>query len=457
MRRKEIPPCTRECAASGRALEDGERIVAVLLPHETSAHEWTRKDFAADSFEKAPEGAVAWWSTQVPETPATAAATSDSLMELLLDTTVTAEARWDAAERLVRKRRVILERPDAKDAKGVWLAKICESGEHVSLPNPPVTSPFGQSGKGKPGGLLGGISHISLLFFVVFSGFGCASLNPLLKPTKDVKNPQPINDELPSAAQMVEYLNDNARRINAIQCNSVAIDCKQGNQNAPGLDGMVVLQKPNLFRLKAKVLGQNAVDLGSNQEEFWYWISKADPPYVFHCSHAAMAAGQVRMPFPFQPEMILAALGIAEYDPNKNYEVKANGQLAELRERVTSPQGKTVSRVTVFQRAPAQAGKPQVLGHILYDEAGKVICSVQVQDIQVVRQTGAVLPQKVVFQWPDQQVEMVMRFGEFVNTEITPDRSAALFSRRDLGSLPGFDLARWAPDEPAPGARGQNP
>ena len=81
----------------------------------------------------------------------------------------------------------------------------------------------------------------------------------------------------------------------------------------------------------------------------------------------------------------------------------------------------------------------------------------QVQDIQVVRQTGAVLPQKVVFQWPDQQVEMVMRFGEFVNTEITPDRSAALFSRRDLGSLPGFDLARWAPDEPAPGARGQNP
>ena len=160
MRRKEIPPCTRECAASGRALEDGERIVAVLLPHETSAHEWTRKDFAADSFEKAPEGAVAWWSTQVPETPATAAATSDTLMELLLDTTATAEARWDAAERLVRKRRVILERPDAKDAKGVWLAKICESGEHVSLPNPPVTSSFGQSGKGKPGGLLGGISHI---------------------------------------------------------------------------------------------------------------------------------------------------------------------------------------------------------------------------------------------------------------------------------------------------------
>ncbi len=52
---------------------------------------------------------------------------------------------------------------------------------------------------------------------------------------------------------------------------------------------------------------------------------------------------------------------------------------------------------------------------------------------------------------------MTMRFGEFVNTEITPDRSAALFSRRDLGNLPGFDLARWAPDDTNPGARGQIP
>lgn len=456
MRRKEIPPCTRVCAASGRPLEDGERIVAVLLPQENAPAEYTRLDYASDEFKQPPVNALAWWSTQVPESPKVAGEWVDPLVQLLSDPAASVEARWDAVERLVRKRRLALERPDASDANSSWRARILDSGESLVLPPPPPSSVYGQPGKTGSGGLLRGISQAIVLGLLFLGGTGCASLNPLLKPTKDIK-PAPVNDELPTAQQMVEYLNDNARRIQAIQCNSVAIDCKQGNQNAPGLDGMVVLQKPNMFRLKAKVLGQNAVDLGSNQEEFWYWISKADPPYVFHCSHAAMAAGQVRMPFPFQPEMILAAMGIAEYDPNKPYEVKANGQLAELRERVSSPQGKVVTRVTVFQRAPAQAGKPQVLGHVLYDEAGKVICSVQVQEIQVVRQTGAVLPQKVVFQWPDQQVEMTMRFGEFVNTEITPERSAALFSRRDLGNLPGFDLARWAPDAPLQGARGQNP
>jgi len=456
MKRKEIPPCTRVCAASGRPLEDGERVVAVLLPAGEEFSEYTRLDFAAEAFSQAPSGAVAWWNTLVPESPKAQEDQTDPFVELLGDLSADPAARWDAVERLVKKRRVALERPDSKDPTGQWVARIHETGEKIELPPPPGSSPYGQTGKPGGSGLLRGVSQAAILALILAGGLGCASLDKILKPAKDAK-PGPVNEEMPSAQQMVEYLNDNARRIQAIQCNSVAIDCKQGNQNAPGLDGMVVLQKPNMFRLKAKVLGQNAVDLGSNQEEFWYWISKADPPYVFHCSHAAMAAGQVRMPFPFQPEMILAAMGIAEYDHNKPYEVRPKGQYAELVERVNSPQGKAIARVTVFQRAPAQAGKPQVLGHYLQDETGKVICSVQVQDIQVVRQTGAVLPQKVVFQWPEQQVEMTMRFGEFVNTEITPDRSAALFSRRDLGNLPGFDLARWAPDDPNPGARGQIP
>lgn len=457
MRRKEIPPCTRVCAVSGRSLEDGEKIMVVLVPSQSPDQEWNRLDFEIQNFSTAPEGAVAWWVSQVPES-APVVEEQDPLLELLLDVGASAEARWDAVERLARKRRVVVERPSSSEVKkgseelGQWHVRIVATQERFALPNPPSSTSYGKAGSG---GLLAGISKVAVLVLALGSwSTGCATLKQSLN--KENK-PEPVVSETPTAAQMVEYLNDNARRMQAIQCNSVAIDCKQGSQNAPGLDGMVVLQKPNNFRLKAKVLGQNAVDLGSNQEEFWYWISKADPPYVFHCSHAAMAAGQVRMPFPFQPEMILAAMGIAEYDPNKRYEVRSNGQVAELRETVVSPQGKSVTRVTVFLKAQAQPGKPQVLAHSLLDENGKEICTVQVQEVQVLKQSGAILPQKVRFHWPDQQVEMVMRFGEFQNTDISPDRAAALFSRRDLGNMPGFDLARWAPDQPAPATRGQFP
>ena len=54
------------------------------------------------------------------------------------------------------------------------------------------------------------------------------------------------------------------------------------------------------------------MDIGSNDSEFWFWISKAEPvPYVFHCGYQELARGGVDMPFPFQPDMIVADSGFS--------------------------------------------------------------------------------------------------------------------------------------------------
>lgn len=145
MRRKEIPPCTRVCAASGRPLEDGERIVAVLLPQENAPAEYTRLDYASDEFKQPPVNALAWWSTQVPESPKVAGEWVDPLVQLLSDPAASVEARWDAVERLVRKRRLALERPDASDANSSWRARILDWGKvwcfHPHRPVPSTVNP----------------------------------------------------------------------------------------------------------------------------------------------------------------------------------------------------------------------------------------------------------------------------------------------------------------------------
>ena len=69
MRRNDIPPCTRRCAATGRPLEDGERIMSVVVSVESPSSGWKRQDFPLDVFQSAPEGAIAWWITEVPESP----------------------------------------------------------------------------------------------------------------------------------------------------------------------------------------------------------------------------------------------------------------------------------------------------------------------------------------------------------------------------------------------------
>ena len=276
---------------------------------------------------------------------------------------------------------------------------------------------------------------------------GCNSW-PGLRDRDTARN---LPGETPSAQQLVAYLNNNGQRVQAIQCNQVSIDAKQGNQTAPGLDGLMVCQKPRNFRLKAKVIGQPAVDIGSNNQEFWYWISKVEPvPYVFHCNYDELDKGNVRLPFPFHPDMIVSALGMGEYDPSKQYEVKVNQQNIELVEPVAVYQGKQVRKSTVFQRKAISQGKYQVAGHILRDIQGREICNATVYEVQQNRETGAILPQRIKIVWPEEKMEMLLRLNDMQVTTVTPDRAERLFSRNDLSSLPGFDLARWAPDQGTP-------
>jgi RNA polymerase sigma factor (sigma-70 family) len=244
---------------------------------------------------------------------------------------------------------------------------------------------------------------------------------------------------IPTAAQLVAYLNDNAGRVRSVQWNRVAIDYTQGDQ-VVGLDGSLVCQKPRNFRLKAKVLGQPGVDIGSNRDEFWYWIKKADPPYIYHCPHQDLGRAGARWPFPFRPEWLLEGLGLAEYDPAKRYEVIARPEAVELVEKVTTPQGRPAFKVTVFNRAPARV---QVTERLLLDAGGNTLCRARVQEVVRDEATGAVLPGKVNWHWPAQRVHVkVHLFDPRVDpADLNGGRAERLFSRRDLQGLPAFDLS----------------
>jgi hypothetical protein len=289
---------------------------------------------------------------------------------------------------------------------------------------------------------------------------GCNLINPHRPPV------QQATGEVPTADKLVVYLNDNARKVQAVQSLRVEMDCKQGaglNTQSVGLDGLMVCQKPRNFRLKAKVVGQPAVDIGSNDQEFWYWISKAEPPYVYHCGYDELARGNVNMPFPFQPDMLIMALGLAEYDPAKKYEVKTYDKTFELVEQTVSPQGQPIKKVTVFNRTdvgrpgPGQTGQPQILAYKLKDTQDHDICTAVVYEAQGVRAADGqtvVLPYKVKLSWPDQKVEMTMWLRDLQAVNIEPDRAGRLFSRQDLADLQGFDLARRTVDG-APAGIGQ--
>jgi hypothetical protein len=250
----------------------------------------------------------------------------------------------------------------------------------------------------------------------------------------------------PEAADLVRYLNANADLIHGIQ--TVAyMECREGLKSV-NLDGYLNASRPRNFRLTGKALGQPQVDVGSNDNEFWFWIGRANPPYVYHCSYADMARTRVDLPFPFQPDMIMAALGIQQYDPNKQYRVRATPQYLELVEATNSPQGQPLEKVTVFNRLEVhpEMGQPQVVAHKLVDPQGKIVCQAVIKKVAV-SPNRAIVPQEVHLSWPEQKLAMNLILNRPQVVSYDAQQMSRLFQRTNL-TMQTFDLARGRVDGP---------
>ena len=55
--------------------------------------------------------------------------------------------------------------------------------------------------------------------------------------------------------------------------------------------------------------------MGSNDELFWFWVRRAQPPATYYCRHDQFAASPARQDFPIDPYWLIEAFGIAELDP----------------------------------------------------------------------------------------------------------------------------------------------
>jgi hypothetical protein len=271
---------------------------------------------------------------------------------------------------------------------------------------------------------------------------GCERLKPFIQPKPPVT---PVSREKVTKESLLAHLNDNAQRLQSLECRQVVIAASMGNQPID-LIGPMSAQKPRNFRFNAKILGANGVDLGSNDQEFWYWISKADPPYLIHCSYEDLKKG-LSIPFPIQPEWIMETLGMAEYDAAANWQLRESGTQYELIQQTTSPQGQTVYKAIVFQRGPS--GRIQVIGHVLMDPKGTEICRAVIRDWRVDQGSGAAYPERVVLTCPSEKVKMDLRLdGVVVNGRIDRERAADLFSRPKLSNVPSYDLGRRQLNQP---------
>jgi hypothetical protein len=109
----EVQRCTRRCAATDRALEPGELSYSVLEVH---GAEVVRKDFCSEAWSGAPESALGWWKTRIPEPSAKKVklAPNEVLLDLfdeLADRPEQSDLRFVLTLLLIRRRVLRLDTP----------------------------------------------------------------------------------------------------------------------------------------------------------------------------------------------------------------------------------------------------------------------------------------------------------------------------------------------------------
>lgn len=135
--------------------------------------------------------------------------------------------------------------------------------------------------------------RLLLLVFVGLLGLSGASCPQFLQQYV-YQQPRllPAPPAMPTLAQVIEVVDRNNAQIQSFVANNATVS----GPGLPSLRATVAFQRPRRFGLRAEVSGFTGpeLDLGSNDELFWFWVRREQPPALYFCRHDQFAMSPAR-------------------------------------------------------------------------------------------------------------------------------------------------------------------
>lgn len=280
--------------------------------------------------------------------------------------------------------------------------------------------------------------------FVVASGASC---------TRSMRNPfatygPPAPEVLIGEAslnQILEAVNQNSRKITSYQTNNASISVP-GSPGVPSLRGNLAAQRPGRVRLQASTaLTGPEVDLGSNDEMFWVWFRRNEPPTMYVSRHDRYAGSAAQQYLPVEPQWLLDALGMAEFKATDFHEgpVVRDKNTVEIKSVVQSPGGEVVKRTVVDSR------RAWVLEQHVYSRTGTLLASAVAKSHKYYPEAGVSLPQEIEIQIPSTGLQLSIDVGTV--TINGPMDNQQLWSVPTMAGVPTLDLGATPPSSPGGG------
>ncbi len=250
--------------------------------------------------------------------------------------------------------------------------------------------------------------------------------------------------------------NRNAQRIQSLEARpsiSLATSKAKRRIGEYHLDGRMVLERPRNFELQLTAFGamKQVADIGSNDQEFWFWVSNDEEKSIYWCNYED--EGSSVLPMAYQPDWIIAALGLKPISPDEAEQIQVRrgpepGTTA-LIFPTTRHQGQTFTRVMIVTNADRRIKQYRLCVADLETVIAQAEPSRYREYPADSGGSGSgqtcVLPQQIKLEWKRDQLAMDIALREVTLNQFDPKRRAAVFvepsppgyTRKNLAELTG--------------------
>lgn len=246
--------------------------------------------------------------------------------------------------------------------------------------------------------------------------------------------------------QIIAAVNQNSARIQSLSATGATITIPDA-WGLPILSGNIAAERPGRFRFTAgtAVTGQE-IDLGSNDELFWVWSRRNQPPAVYVCRHDRFPQSNIRQIMPVEPKWFLAALGMVDLDPAAVIDgpnPRGDGTV-ELRSWLPT-QGGNLQRVTVIDARRALVKEQHV-----YDQAGTtLLASAIAESHRYLEPQQVALPGLVAVKLPTASMEFKIDLGTVQLNQLTGNQQQ-LWTLPTYEGYPRVDLGQATAGQAVP-------
>jgi len=247
-----------------------------------------------------------------------------------------------------------------------------------------------------------------------------------------------------SLGQVIEAVNSNSARVQSYYTPNARVTAA----GLPTLRADIAMQPTRRFRLRADTpLTGAEVDLGSNEEEFWFWVRRAEPPALYYSRHDQFVGSAAQQILPIDPQWLVDAMGLVRFDPAAQHvgPTPIRGDRLEIRSHLLDS-GDDRVKVTVVD-----ATRAWVLEQHIYTAEGQRVGSALASQFRYDPVLGISLPSRIHVQMPQAQLDLTIDAGDFQLNGLSTE-AQQLWTRPQYSGYPEINLAHFAPPPGSPPA-----